>query len=78
MAKHRAISSREFYKALEAADIVREADKVRRLVIVADFNSALVLYVERFGDERLLDLIPSAVAGIEVREAKAEDAKSSV
>jgi hypothetical protein len=53
--------------ALKAAGIVRDGDYVRRVIIDINAECAVVVYVERYGDERLLDLVRT-MDGIEIRE----------
>lgn len=63
----RRIPPREFYQALVEAGVVRDDDSVIRVVIdVSDRNPAVVLYVERWGDERLLDVV-TTLDGVEIR-----------
>lgn len=54
------------YEALKDAGIIRDGDYVRRVIIDICVEHAVVIYVERYGDERLLDLIRT-MDGIEVR-----------
>ena len=62
----RPLSSLEFLEQLAAHEIIDEADSVRRVVIDAKAGSVVQIYVERYGDERLLDVI-TPTAGFEVR-----------
>jgi hypothetical protein len=43
--------------ALKDAGIVRDGDYVRRVIIDINVDLPVVVYVERYGDERLLDLV---------------------
>jgi hypothetical protein len=52
--------------ALKEAGIVRDGDYVRRVVIDINTDCGVVVHVERYGDERLLDLIRT-LDGIEIR-----------
>jgi hypothetical protein len=45
------------YDALRDAGIIREDDCVRRVVIDINVTHAIVIHVERYGDERLLNVI---------------------
>lgn len=60
------ITSDAFQKALIEAGVVRVEDRVRRVVIDATVGDATIMYVERFGDEKLLKVVP-ALVGVEVR-----------
>jgi hypothetical protein len=60
------ITSDAFQKALIEAGVIRFEDRVRRVVIDATVNEATVMYVERFGDEKLLEVVP-ALVGVEIR-----------
>jgi len=51
-----AITSDEFLQALVNADVVRKGEHIRRVVIDAQYGEAIVIYVERFGDARILDV----------------------
>lgn len=62
-----------FHKALVEAGVVRPgrgegAEFIRRIVIDADVRKhVVVMHVERFGDDRMLNVVRS-LDGIEVRE----------
>ena len=62
----RPITATAFHDALLAAGIVHEGDHIRRIVIDAKVNDVVVMYVERYGDERWLNVVPT-LDGIEVR-----------
>ena len=49
--------SQKVFDALTDAGIIRENDYVRRVIIDINVTHAVVIYVERYGDERLLDVI---------------------
>lgn len=66
------ITADQFFAALLAADVVREGEKIRRVVIDAEAGHALVMYVERFGDDRLLKVVPT-LEGIEIAAVPAVD-----
>jgi hypothetical protein len=50
--------SPEVWAALREAGVIREGDYVRRVIIDIDVTAAVTVYVERYGDSRVLDLIP--------------------
>jgi hypothetical protein len=58
--------SQKIYDALAEAGIIRENDYVRRVIIDIDVSAAVVIHVERYGDERLLDVIRT-LDGAEIR-----------
>jgi hypothetical protein len=58
--------SEELWNALRDAGVIRDGDYVRRVIIDIDVNAAVVVYIERYGDTRLLDLIP-VLGGAEIR-----------
>jgi hypothetical protein len=62
----RIITTEKFWRALVDAGVFREDEKVRRIVIDAQAGDAVVMYVERWGDERLLD-VALTLDGIEIR-----------
>lgn len=68
----RAVMGSEFHRLLERAGIFRPEDRVRRVVIDAAIDEPLILYVERFGDARMLE-IASSLDGIEMRVVNVED-----
>ncbi len=53
------ILSEVFFKELVAAGVFREDEFVRRVIIDIKQGDAVKLYVERIGDERLLDIARS-------------------
>jgi hypothetical protein len=61
------ILGRKFIQALLDAGVVTPGEAVRRVVIDADVNEIVVMYVERFGDERLLQLVP-AMTGVQINQ----------
>ncbi len=61
------IHSRKMLAALTEAGIIRDGDHVRRVIIDINVELAVVVYVERYGDERLLDLVRT-LDGAEIRE----------
>ena len=62
----------KIYEALKAAGIIRDNDHVRRVIIDINVDYAIVVYIERYGDERLLNLIRT-MDGAEIRHAGADD-----
>ena len=58
--------SQEMFDALKEAGIIRDGDYVRRVVIDIHVERAVVVHVERYGDERLLDVV-QMLDGIEIR-----------
>jgi hypothetical protein len=67
------ITAHAFWQALVAAGVFHEdeGDKVRRVVIDANVGDAVVVYVERWADERLLS-VATTLEGIQVRGVSAE------
>lgn len=63
----RRVTSDAWFKSLIAADVFRDGESVRRVVIDAQAGEAIVIYVERFGDTRLIEVAPM-LTGIEIRE----------
>lgn len=61
------IMADRFYRALIDADVIRDGESIRRIVIDIQAMQAVVMYVERWGDERLLDVVPT-LDGVEIRE----------
>lgn len=61
------ITGRAFLQALLDAGVIHPDERVRRVVIDAQINSSLIVYVERFGDKRMLQVVP-ALTGVEVKE----------
>jgi hypothetical protein len=67
-AQPRIITAQKFWQALVDAGVFREDERIRRIVIDADPSrqAAVVMYVERWGDERLLD-VALTLEGVEIR-----------
>lgn len=61
------ITAKRFLDALYEAGYLRPGDYVRRVVIDAPFDGAVVVHVERVADERVLD-VASLLSGVQVRE----------
>lgn len=65
MDRPRVIRANDFLNALATAGILSEHELIRRVVIDAEIGKMVMLYVERFGDARLL-AVASGLEGIEV------------
>lgn len=63
--KPRRIHGRKFLEALGDAGIIRAGDYVRRVVIDASVDNAVIVYAERIGDDRLLN-VALGLTGIEI------------
>ena len=50
--------SPELWDALRDAGIVREEDYARRVIIDISVTSAVTIYIERYADTRVLELLP--------------------
>ena len=50
--------SQEIYDALRLAGIIRPDDHVRRVIIDIDVSKAVTVYIERYADTRVLDILP--------------------
>lgn len=62
------VASDRVFKALQDAGIFHVDERVTRVVIDLKIGEAPLLYVERFGDARLVDVLPTVLKGAEVRE----------
>jgi hypothetical protein len=73
-ARPRAITSEEFMDALAAAHVVRDTDvnTISRIVIDARRGYAVQIYLERFGDQRLLNIAP-AMTGVGISSVAAPE-----
>jgi hypothetical protein len=69
----RLITTEAFWRALVDAGVFREDESVRRIVIDAQAGEPLVMYVERWGDERLLQ-VATTLEGIEISQVPAAPA----
>jgi hypothetical protein len=67
------ITADRFGQALADAGIIEDINQVRRIVIDAQSGHAVMLYVERYGDERLLK-VAQTLDGIEISTVPAADA----
>jgi hypothetical protein len=78
-ARPRLITTKAFWRALVDAGVLREDETIRRIVIDAQAgpgpsdSGAVVMYIERWGDTRLLD-VATTLDGIEIRGVPAPDA----
>jgi hypothetical protein len=61
----RAITPYAFHAALVAAGVIRDGEYISRIVIDAQVSQPVRMYIERLGDERLLDVAVS-LQGVEV------------
>lgn len=59
------VISDSLVEALEAANIIRSGDRVRRVVIDLQVGHVPVIHVERYGDEKVIHLF-RALEGVEV------------
>jgi hypothetical protein len=60
------ITDRQFHKALVDAGVIRADESYRRIVIDSQANSAVIMYLERYGDERMLQ-VTQTLDGVEIR-----------
>lgn len=68
----RRIVFRQFHEALVRAGVIRADEFIHRIVIDAKAGHAVVIHVERVGDDRLLDVVQT-LDGIEIRETRRDD-----
>lgn len=59
------IHARAFLQALHDAGILGRDERVRRVVIDAHIDRAVIMHVERFGDERLL-AVAASLNGVQI------------
>ncbi len=57
--------NQDLYDALKEAGIIHEDDHVRRVVIDVCVGRAVVVHVERYGDDRLLRVI-RGMTGVDI------------
>jgi hypothetical protein len=69
----RIITTAAFWRALVDAGVFREDETIRRVVIDAQAGEPVVMYVERWGDERLLQ-VATTLEGIEISQVPAAPA----
>lgn len=65
------IPAKRVIEALKDAGIIHEGDRVRRVVIDIGVDALPIIHIERFGDERLLEVVP-VLTGVQIRERQAE------
>jgi hypothetical protein len=65
VARPKRITGRTFLESLIEAGIIRRDDFVRRVVVDASVDNSLIVYVERYGDDRLLK-VATTLDGVEV------------
>ncbi len=65
-ANPRVITANAFHDALVAAGVIRAGEHYLRIVIDVQAGKAVIIHAERFGDERLLDVVRT-LDGAEVR-----------
>jgi hypothetical protein len=70
---YRRIHTNTFWRALVDAGVFREDETIRRVVIDAQAGEAVVMYIERWGDERLLQ-VATTLEGIEISSVPNPDA----
>jgi hypothetical protein len=61
------IQGKRFLEALLESGVITKDQFVRRIVIDASVDNVVVMYVERYGDSRLLEVVP-ALTGVEIRQ----------
>ena len=61
----RVVLSEDLFDALAAAGVVDRSEPIARIVIDAQAGHLLRLHLERFGDERILQVVPS-LAGVQI------------
>lgn len=66
------ISGHRFLEALRDAGVISGDDHIRRVVIDAAVEGIVVMYVERYGDTRILQ-VASSLAGVEIAAAPLVD-----
>ena len=64
---HRVIACLREAPGLRLAGIIRPDDHVRRVIIDISVDSAVIVYIERYGDSRLLDLVIPVLGSAEIR-----------
>jgi hypothetical protein len=71
------IAGWQFANALIEAGVITADENVRRLVLDVSVDGPVVLYVERYGDDRLLH-VATTLAGVQVVKAPAAEAPDQV
>lgn len=67
------ITAKRFHDALVSAGVIRANEYYRRIVIDAQQGEAVVIYAERYADERLLDVVLT-LEGVEIRSQQPQAA----
>jgi hypothetical protein len=62
------IHSRSFWQALVDAGVFREDEKILRCIIDMKAGEAVVMHIQRWGDERLLEVDLAMLKEAEIRE----------
>lgn len=65
------VTSNVILEALEEAGVIRREDRIRRVVIDLKVGEVPVIYVERYGDLKLLS-VASALTGVEITHVEPE------
>ncbi len=60
------IQSREFIEALQESGVVPKGE-IHRVVVEAGSEDGVLIFIQRYGDTRLIEAIP-ALAGVEVHD----------
>jgi hypothetical protein len=55
---NQALRSETFHADLLARGVVVEGERIRRIIVVAEVGELVRIWVERFGDDRLLGVVP--------------------
>ena len=66
--KSKMITGDKFVAALVVAGILHETARIRRVVIDASAGEFIKIYVERYGDDRLLN-VATTLNGVEISES---------
>ena len=66
MSREQEITGAGFLQHLEDIGVLRSGSPTRRVIIDAAYNSAIFVYVEELGTDRLLEMKPPDVSGMEV------------
>lgn len=61
------VTSESIFKALIAAGVIDEGERITRIVIDVQVRNVPVLHIRRLGDSRLLEVVET-LAGIEVHD----------
>lgn len=65
------IKSERLFEALTEAGIFQKGELVRRIVLDLKYGQPVLMYVERFGDDRLLNVV-LGLNGAEIEEVPAK------